>query len=108
MPEAICVRDAPWRLSPRRTGLRNARASPWCILRRLLLGADGAFARGRRDERALDRPPRVTRLFGEGYFHGAPDCAHGWHSSHCGRRVAIVNGNVLTARTPRVPAREIA
>src|SRR5215469_3160018 len=62
MPDAICVRHASWRLSPRRTGLRNARTSPWRVLRWLLLGIDGAVAGGRRNERALDRPPRTPRV----------------------------------------------
>ena len=55
MPDIICVPDAPRRLSPRRLGLRNARASLRSVLRWLLLAPDAAVVRGRRDELALDR-----------------------------------------------------
>ena len=41
MPDAVCVPDASWWLSPRRAGLPSARASPWRVLRRLLLGTNG-------------------------------------------------------------------
>src|SRR6516162_5284097 len=96
MPDAVCVPDAPWWLSPRRVGLLNARASPWRVLCRLLLDAYGAVVRGRRDECALDRTPRVPRFFGEGHL---PDPSPYWHSPG-GRRCAVPNGNVLTAWTP--------
>src|SRR5215831_14787240 len=95
MPDAVCVLDAPWRLSPRRTGCVNARGSPWRVLRRLLLGPDGAVARGRRHERALDRPTRITHSPGEAHSFGPPDHFPCWDSPHRGRCVAI--GNVLTA-----------
>ena len=64
----------------------------------LLLGTDGAVTRGRRYERALDRPPRTARFFGEGHFHGAPDRAPCRYRPRRGRRLAILNGNVLTTR----------
>src|SRR5262252_654578 len=97
MPNAVCVPHAPWWLSSRRAGLRNARASPWCVLRRLLLDTDGAVVRGR-DERALDRPPRVTRFFGED-LQGPADLSACRDSPDRRRWVVSLNGNVLTAWT---------
>src|SRR5262249_53777831 len=58
---------------------------------------DGAVARGRRHERALDRPTRITHSPGEGHSLGPPDRFPCWDSPHRGRCVAIVNANVLTA-----------
>src|SRR6516165_4877630 len=95
MPDAVCVPDPPWRLSARHGGLRNARASPWRILRRLLLGTDDTVVRGRRDEPALDRPPRVTHSLGEGYFFRPPDCARCGRRVRRGRCMVVVNGNIL-------------
>src|SRR5262245_55481899 len=96
MTEAVSVPDAPRWLSPRCAGLHNAWASPWHVLRRLLLGTDGAVDRGRRYERALDRPNRVTHSLGEGHFFWSPDRFSCWHCSHRGRCVVAVNGNFLT------------
>src|SRR6516164_1459362 len=62
MPEAVLVCHVSRRVSPRRTGLRSARSTPRRLLRWLLLGLDGAVARGRRYERALDRPSRTARF----------------------------------------------
>src|SRR5262249_22479686 len=98
MPDPICVPDTPWRLSPRRTGLADAWASSWRVLRRLLLGNDGAVACGRRDEPALDCRTRVTHFLGEDRSFGAPDRPPCWHSPHRGGSVVVGNGNVLTAR----------
>src|SRR5262249_54806421 len=96
MPEAVCVRDAPWRLSLRRNGLHYARAAAWRVLRWLLLGADGAVIRGRRDEPALDRSPRVTGALGAEHFQRSlarPPCRR---RSHRGQCVDFLSGNVLT------------
>jgi hypothetical protein len=78
------------------TGLRMIPSGT--LLCRLLLGIDGAVARRRCHERALDRPPRAARVFGAGHVHGPPDRASRWYRPRCGRRVAIFNGDVLTAR----------
>src|SRR4029077_16720786 len=61
-------------------------------------GGCWGFARRRRHERALDRPPRAARLLGAGHVHGPPDRASRWYRPRRGRRVAIFNGHVLTAR----------
>src|SRR6516225_8281743 len=100
MPDAVCVPNAPRWLSPRCAGLRNARASSWSVLRRLLLGTDGVVIRGRRHERALDCPPRVTRSHREGHLLWPPDRSRCWHSPDSGRCVVISDGNVLTEQEP--------
>jgi hypothetical protein len=66
------------------------------VLCRLLLGTDGAAARRRRDERALDRPARVTHSSGEGRSLRPSDRSRCWRGSHRGRYVVILDGNVLT------------
>src|SRR6516164_9821583 len=98
MSEAICVPNAPWWLSTRYAGFANAWASPRCVLRRLLLDADDTSVCGRRDERALDRPPRVAHSLEEDHSLGLSPCSLCWHSLHRGRRVVVGNGNVLTAQ----------
>src|ERR1700730_139086 len=67
MPVAVLVPDALRRLSRRFAGLPAAGVSPRHLLRRLLLGADGAFVCERGDERALDRGPGAACPFGESY-----------------------------------------
>jgi hypothetical protein len=99
MSETVRVLDAARRLSPCRMGFDNSWASSWHILCWLLLGTDGAIVGWRRDERALDRPPRTTRFFGKSYFHGPPPASTYGHRPHRGRCVAIINGNGLTARS---------
>src|SRR6516162_9569864 len=98
MPDAVCVRDGPWRLSQRLAGCPNARASPRRVLRRLLLGSNGALTSGRRDERALDRPTRVTHSLGKGHFLRPSDRSPRWLSPHRCRRGAILYWNALRAR----------
>src|SRR5260221_12724473 len=48
----------------------GAGAAPRSLLRRMLLGPDGAPVRGRRDERALDRAPGAACASGEAYAMG--------------------------------------
>src|SRR6516164_4437360 len=100
MPDAVCVSDAPRRLSRRRAGFTNARVSSWRVLCRLLLGTDGAVAGGRRDERVLDRPTCGIHSSGEGRSFRAPDRSLCWHNPRSGGCVVILNGNVLTAPWP--------
>jgi predicted metal-binding membrane protein len=103
----LCLAECqrPFEFVMRHGGYR--RDAPGCVvlgfrhgalLCGLLLGIDGAVARRRRHERALDCPPRAARLFGAGHVHGPPDRASRWYRSRRGRRLAIFNGNVLTAR----------
>src|SRR5947207_2353277 len=99
MPDAVCISDPPRRLSPRRARSINTRHSPWYILRWLLLDADDPFVRRRCDERALDGPARVSRAFGKGHSLG-PTCSPRGRNLRFGRRMVIVNGNVLTAWKP--------
>jgi hypothetical protein len=75
VPDAVPVPDAPRRLSQRCAELRAAGASPRRLLRRLLLGADGASVRGWSDERALDRAPCAAGSSGEAYAHRTVDRA---------------------------------
>src|SRR5215471_14998650 len=95
MPNAVCVPHAPWWLSSRRAGLRDARASPWCVLRRLLLDTDGAVVRGRRNELALDHPARVARFYGEG-LEGQADLSACRHRPDRRRCVVSLNASVPT------------
>ena len=102
MPDAVCISDPPWRLSPRRAWLPNARGSSWRVLRRLLLGTDGVIAGWRRDERALDCPARVLHSSGEGRSIWTPDRSRCWRSPRRGRYVVILDGNVLTVVAPEL------
>jgi hypothetical protein len=67
MPDTIPVLDKPRRLSPRFERLSAVGASARRLLRRLLLGSDGAFVCGRGDECSLDRTARAAYPFGESY-----------------------------------------
>src|SRR6516225_2168133 len=82
MSEAVCVRDGPRR-----------------VLRGLLLDTDGAIVRRRRDERILDCPSRVARVFGADHFHGPPDRSPCWYRPYRRGRVVVLNGHVLITRT---------
>ena len=55
MPIAAPIHSAAGRVSSRSIGLIAARPASWRLLRRLLLGFDGASVRRRRYERAVDR-----------------------------------------------------
>jgi Predicted metal-binding integral membrane protein (DUF2182) len=101
MPDAVCVPDASWWLSPRRAGLPCARATPWRVLRRLLLGTNGPVVRGRRNEPVLGRRTLVTHFLGAGPFLGPPGRSPCRHSPHRGRCMVVVNGNVLTHGPPQ-------
>src|SRR5262245_53529913 len=83
VPDAVTVPDAPRRLSRRRARLPVAGVSPRSLLRRLLLGSDGAVVRCRRDERALDRAPVRARPAREVDSVRTMGCARG-RSRLCG------------------------
>ena len=94
----ICLAECrtPYAFLIRHGGLLlNDRASPRRVLRWLLLGTDAAVVRWRRDERPLDRPNRVTRFVGEGHLFWSPDCSPCWRGVGRGRRIVVVNGNIL-------------
>ena len=97
MPDAVGVPDASWWLSPGRAELPSARDLPWRVLRRLLLGADGAVVR--RDEPAVDRPDLATRFLGEGHFLGPSDRCSCRYSPGRGRGMVVFNGNFLKVST---------
>src|SRR6516164_3328051 len=97
MPEAVCVPDDTRRLSQRRTGLPNARASPWCVLRGLLLGPNGSVARGRRNEPALDCCTYATNSLGKGHSVRPTDRFSCWHGPRRHRRVAFLDCTVMRA-----------
>src|SRR5215813_10988459 len=78
VPDAVPVPDAPRWLSRRRARLPAAGASPRSLLRRLLLGSDGALVRGRGDERALDRAPGAARPSGKTYSFRPMGGARRW------------------------------
>src|SRR5262249_28484401 len=90
MPDAVTVPHAPRRISRRCAGLPAAGTPPRRLLRRLLLGFDGSFVRGRGDECALDRAPGTTRPSGETYSLRPMDRAHCWRCLSCGRGLDVV------------------
>jgi hypothetical protein len=65
MPEAVCISGPPRRFSSHRARSIDAWLSPWRVLRWLLLDADDAIVRWRRNERAVDRPARVGHPSGK-------------------------------------------
>ena len=104
MPVAVSVPDEPRRLSQQCPGLPAPGASPRNLLRRLLLGSDGALVRGRGDERALDRAPGAACPPGEAYAVGTVDRAR---RRRCLYRRGSLDGALLmaggAARDPLVP-----
>jgi len=64
------------------------------VLRRLLLDADGAIVRRRRNERALDRPARVGHPLGKSHSLGA-SCLSRRRSLRCCRCMVTFKRNVL-------------
>ena len=76
LPGAFRLHPAAWRFSPRRAGFVAARRASWCILRRLLLDADGAPVRRRGDERPVDRGDHDLRAPRKGGAGRSPDLAH--------------------------------
>ena len=89
VPRTIYVPDAPWRLSLRRAGFSNARATSAMTALLLVGGVMNLLWVG-----------LLVLLItsGEGHSHRTPDRSPCWHSSARGWSVVIVDdGNVLTA-----------
>src|SRR5262249_33909743 len=102
MPDAVTVPHAPRRISRRCAGLPAAGTPPRRLLRRLLLGFDGSFVRGRGDECALDRAPGTARPSGETYSLRPMDRAHCWRCLCCGRGLDVVAYIFTIGRRPRL------
>ena len=97
---AAALHPAPWRVSPRRGAVRCGSGAAWRLLRRLLLGADGAAVRRRRHERAVDRRPSDLRARGEGHSGWPADLPYLGCGLYC-RRGYGYRQNLALTRTPR-------
>src|SRR6266436_2071788 len=102
MPSALVVHSAPRRISSRRARRTRARCSPWQLLHRLLLGADGIALRRRGDERIVDRRDRDSGTGREGHSRWACGFAHRRCRAFRGRRMApgtstAMNGKPMSA-----------
>ena len=108
MPSALVVHSAPRRISSRRARRTRARCSPWQLLHRLLLGADGIALRRRGDERIVDRRDRDSGTGREGHSRWACDFAHRRCRAFRGRRMApgtstAMNGKPMSASGTELP-----
>ncbi len=103
----LCLAECqrPFEFVMRHGGYR--RAAPGCVVLGFRHGAYcvgccwalmALLPCGRCHERALDRSPCTARLFGAGHVHRSPDRASCWYRPRRGRGVAILKGNVSTAR----------
>src|SRR5205823_11623432 len=70
MPVPAVLHSPPWRVPRRCARIAPARADPWGLLRRVLLGADGAVVRWRGNECAVDL--RADRAGAAGKIVAAP------------------------------------
>src|SRR5580704_1458624 len=96
LPIATPVHSAAGRVPSRSIGLIAARPTSWRLLRRLLLGIDGAFVCRRRYERAVDRHDLCLRAHRKDRASRSPDfpdsrsrLCRGWDLA-CGW--AVMNG----------------
>src|SRR5262245_55660961 len=96
MPDAVTVPHAPRRISRRCAGLPAARTPPRGLLRRLLLGFDGALVCGRGDERALDCAPGIARPSRETYSLRPGGRARRWRCLCRGGRLDVVFPAVMS------------